>query len=61
MNAEEILEEQTDISCSVEHLICTLPTRESRPSPLLGATVSYPPATIISLKSDHTLHTLKVE
>jgi len=59
MNAEEILEEQTDISCSVEHLICTLPTRESRPSPLLGATVSYPPATIISLKSDHTLHTLK--
>jgi len=59
MNAEEILGDLADISCSVEHLICTQPTSDSRPSPLLGATVSYPPATIISLKSDHRLHTLK--
>ena len=58
---EELLSEDTDLTCTVEHLICTRPTGDSRPAPLLGATVSYLPAIIISLRANHTLHTLKVD
>lgn len=59
VDIEELLLEETELSCLVEHLICTRPTGDSRPAPLLGATVAYPPAIIISLRANHTLHTIK--
>eukprot|EP00088_Acartia_fossae_P058860 TRINITY_DN6934_c0_g1_i4.p1 TRINITY_DN6934_c0_g1~~TRINITY_DN6934_c0_g1_i4.p1 ORF type:complete len:648 (-),score=145.99 TRINITY_DN6934_c0_g1_i4:662-2605(-) len=60
-DAEELLHKDADLACTVEHLICTRPTGDSRPAPLLGATVSYPPATVISLRANHRLHTLKAK
>jgi len=61
VDVEELLREDTELTCSVEHLICTRPTGDSRPAPLLGATVAYPPAVIISLRANHTLHTMKAK
>ena len=49
----------TDLQCIVEHLICTRPTLDSAPAPLLGASVYYPPATLVCLMADHSIHTLK--
>jgi len=61
VDIEELLLEDSELTCLVEHLICTLPTGDSRPAPLLGATVAYPPAIIISLRANHTLHTIKAQ
>jgi len=49
----------SELECVVEHLICTRPTVNSPAAPMLGATVTYPPAVIVCLSADHTLRTLK--
>eukprot|EP00088_Acartia_fossae_P018897 TRINITY_DN20958_c0_g1_i1.p1 TRINITY_DN20958_c0_g1~~TRINITY_DN20958_c0_g1_i1.p1 ORF type:complete len:659 (-),score=88.39 TRINITY_DN20958_c0_g1_i1:79-2019(-) len=49
----------TDLQCTVEHILCTLPTSNSPPAPLLGAAVAYPPATILCLTADHQLQSIK--
>ena len=59
--SEDDLEEAAPRSCTVEHLICTRPTVDSPAAPLLGTTVSYPPASIISLLANNTLHTMKMK
>ena len=53
--AEELL----DLQCTVEHLICTRPSIQAPAAPLLGATVTYPPPTLLCLTADHALHALK--
>ena len=39
-------------SSAVEHLICTQLSATSRPSPVLGLALHYPPAQLICLLSD---------
>ena len=60
MSASEDVEE-AEAPCTVEHLICTRPTLDSPAAPLLGTTVAYPPATIISLLANNTLHAMKLK
>lgn len=44
----------------VEHLICTRPTPNSDPAPVMGACVAYPPTTILCLLSNNSLTYLQV-
>lgn len=55
--SEEVLD--SDLQCVVEHLICTRPTAQSPPAPLLGAAVTYPPPTILCLTANYQIQALK--
>ena len=45
-------------SSLVEHLICTQLSATSRPSPVLGLALHYPPAQLICLLSDYSIQTV---
>ena len=42
----------------VEHLICTQLSATSRPSPVLGLALHYPPAQLVCLLGDFSLQTV---
>ena len=45
-------------SSVVEHLICTQLSAASRPSPVLGLALHYPPAQLICLLGDFSVQTV---
>lgn len=47
-------------SSYVEHMVCTLPTSSSKPAPVLGACVAYPPTTVLCLLSNNRLMSLSI-